>query len=239
MYRDEKGWIQEYEKRGGLWIYNQATLNRHAILTSGLHSDGFFNSRKIIPDEDLLREAASDLVEKLFLQGVEPQQIDMVVGPQTGATKLAQFLSREIARLTGRHCNWASPAKLNISDLRTFVFEIKDAIALNGRDVLLCEDVVTTGGSLELVAEAVKENGGRILPRVVTLVNRSGQKEINGRPIVSLIERDFKTWTKDECPLCKIGSEAVKAKNDWERLVGKPTFEDRFREKMLDSFSGL
>lgn len=229
MYRDEKGWVREYKERDGFWEYNQAIRNIHAILTPPLelHSNGFFNSRSIIADEKLMREAASDLVEKLFLQGVEPQQIDMVVGPQTGATKLAEFLSREIAGLTGRHCNWASPAKLNISDLRTFVFESVDAVGLSGRDVLLCEDVVTTGGSLELVAEAVKENGGHALPWVLTLVNRSNFKSINGRQIVALVDKSMPTWTAEECPLCKIGSEAVNAKDNWERLIGQQTFSER------------
>jgi orotate phosphoribosyltransferase len=85
--------------------------------------------------------------------------------------------------------------------------------------VLFCEDVLTTGGSVELAEDAVLENGGIVLPYILVLVNRSGLTEVNGKKIIALINRDFPKWTPEECPLCKEGSEAIPPKGDnWELL---------------------
>ena len=84
----------------------------------------------------------------------------------------------------------------------------------------MVEDVLTTGGSVDLTAEAVTNAGGVVLPFVIILVNRSGLTEVNGKKIVALIDRPMPMWTPDECPLCKQGSEALRPKGteNWDRL---------------------
>lgn len=213
------GWIDAYQKRNALWIHSSNPKQPHALLRSGKHSSGFFNSRLVISDEALLLDAASDLLELLANIGeAEGLDVDVVVGPQTGATKLSELISIVVQEYTGEDCLWASPAKSEIDGKKSMVFSSIDLALLRGQSVLLCEDVLTTGGSVDLASDAVTKAGGIVLPFILTLVNRSGLTEVNGKKIIALIDRSMPMWQPEECPLCKDGSEAIPPKDNWARL---------------------
>jgi hypothetical protein len=82
----------------------------------------------------------------------------------------------------------------------------------------ISEDVLTTCGSIDLTATAVTNAGGIVLPVILALVNRSGLTEVSGKKIIALIDRPMPMWTPDECPLCKVGSEALRPKDNWAKL---------------------
>jgi len=211
-------WIDQYKKKNALWIHDGNPKCPHALLTSGKHSNGFFNSRLVIPDEVLLRDAASDLLELFVQQDGDVSKVQGVVGPQTGATKLAELMSDQITAFTRGECFWASPAKDEQGGKKSMVFSDQDLLLLPGQSVLLCEDVFTTGESVGLAANAVIRAGGINLPFILVLVNRSGLSEVTGMKIVALIDRPMPMWTPEECLLCKQGSEAIRPKENWDRL---------------------
>ncbi len=214
MTRTKEEWIKVYQEKQALWIHDGNPNHPHAELTSGKHSNGFFNSRLVIPDEILMCDAACDLTELLSNSG-EVEGFDLVfVGPQTGATKLAELLSEAIHPYAGKVCSWASPAKKEVLGQKSMVFSEEELWILPDEHVLLCEDVLTTGGSIELTEKAVTEAGGIVLPLVLTLVNRSGLKEVNGKKIIALIDHPMPMWEAHECPLCKGGSEAIRPKGE-------------------------
>ena len=97
-----------------------------------------------------------------------------------------------------------------------------DTEVLPGERILLCEDVITTGESVNLTAQAVVRAYGVIIPsHILVLVNRSGLAEVGGKKIIALIKRYMLTWIPAECPLCKQGSKAIRPKGkkeEWERL---------------------
>jgi orotate phosphoribosyltransferase len=215
MFRTQSGWISQYKQKNALWIHDGKPARPHALLTSGKHSGGFFNSRLVIPDEELLHEAASDLVQ-LFMQcGGDITTIDGVVGPQTGATKLAELMSEKVGLITGRPCFWTSPAKSEQEGMKSMVFSDEDLTILPNKKVLLCEDVLTTGGSIALAATAAINAGCTVLPFILVLVNRSGLRETEGKEIVGLIDRSMPMWAPEECPLCAGGSEPIRPKDNW------------------------
>jgi orotate phosphoribosyltransferase len=220
---DQQGWIREYQGRGALWMHDGNASHPHALLTSGKHSNGFFNSRLVtgLGDEPLLRAATSDLFQNFRLAGGPLAKVEVVVGPQTGATRLADFLATQFAFVGGRvgHVTSASPAKSGDEGNKRMVFSDRELGLIAGKHVLLCEDVLTTGGSVELTASAVIEAGGVVLPFVAALVNRSGQKELGGKKIVALINREMHNWDPDDCPLCKGGSKAIRPKDNWRELT--------------------
>lgn len=218
MFRNTDGWINAYKGKDALWIHNGDNDNPHALLTSGKHSTGFFNSKLIIADETLLKEGVSDLIELFMSLGVDISEVGCVVGPQTGATKLAELISGEIKTITNSECFWVSPAKGEVRGQKAMIFSNEDIALVTGQTILLCEDVLTTGGSVELASIAVENIGGNVLPFVLVLVNRSGLNEVGGRKIISLIDRDMPTWTAEECPLCKVGSKALRPKDNWAEL---------------------
>lgn len=218
MFRNTDEWVNAYKERNALWIHDGNSKSPHALLTSGKHSTGFFNSRLIIADELILSEGASDLIELLMDLGVDISEVGCVVGPQTGATKLAEFICDQIKTITHSECFWASPAKGEVEGQKVMVFTDEDVPLVAGQTVLLCEDVLTTGGSIELTSTAVENIGGNVLPFVLVLVNRSGLTEIGGRKIISLIHKSMPTYTMDECPLCLAGSKALRPKDNWAEL---------------------
>lgn len=211
-------WVKAYQKNEAYWLHDGNPKRPHALLTSGLHSNGFFNSQKIIPIDELMRAAAKDFHQLVIRAGVDLDEVDFVVGPQTGATRLAEVICDDIRKFTGGSCLWASPAKSEKDGAKSMVFEPLDLARLDETKVLLCEDVLTTGGSVELAAKAVEAAGGELLPYVLVLVNRSGLQEVGGREVIALIDEPMPMWTPEECPLCAQGSEAVRPKENWALL---------------------
>ncbi len=220
LMRTESYWIKEYKRRGALWIHDGNTARPHALLTSGNHSDGFFDSQMVVDDVGLLAEAANCLIENLGQRWESVTTVKCVVGPPTGGTKLAQAIRVELLVKYFRQFSVATPSKCEIGGKKSFVFADVDVPMINGNQVLLCDDVLTTGGSFDLVVDAVTQAGGTVLPVVLVLVNRSGLSVIAGRRIFSLIDRPMPIWTADECLRCKQGSKALRPKegDNWRLL---------------------
>ena len=218
MKRNQDWWIKAYQQQGALWIHDGNPSRPHAELTSGKHSDGFFNSRLVIPDNLLMQFAATDLVNLYIAGGGSFELIDRVVGPQTGATKLAKFIAVEISARSNRLCQFSSPEKQGEGAAKRMTFSDRDREQLPGELVLLCEDVITTGGSVDLTAKACLEVGARVQPYVLVLVNRSGLEQEGDRSILALIDRPMPMWLPEDCPLCKQGSKALRPKDNWAAL---------------------
>lgn len=219
---NQNGWIECYKEKGALWMYDGNAKRPHALLTSGKHSNGFFNSELVMEDASLLEEASFDLRNLLVWTGLNGGEVSRVVGPAMGAITLAHSLAAGISCSThGAPCLRAYTEKDGEGKEMKMVF--RRTTIKSGEKVLLCEDVLTTGGSVDATAQAVTEAGGIILPYVAVLVNRSGLAEVSGKKIVALIDRSMPMWNPDVCPLCKAGSEAIKpkGKENWARLNAK------------------
>lgn len=196
----------------------------HALLTSGMHSDGFFYSGLVLQDPWLTERATLDLLELLKQEGLKIGEVNRVVGPAMGAVTLAHDMARVIAKEREAFCysSYAEKGTPTPAGKKTWAFPRLGVE--RGEKVLLVEDVWTTGESLDGVAELVEASGGVVLPYRAALVVRSGETERRGAKIVGLINRKLSIWGSDECPLCKAGSEAIKPKTppeNWKRLVGE------------------
>lgn len=217
--RTEEGWIRVCQDKCAFWIHDGNPKRPHALLTSGMHSTGYFNGPLVISDKQLLREAVSDLID-VVERDVDIGEIDRVVGPETGVAKLAEFISDEISRRRERSCAWASLAKMRSIHGKSMVFRDPGHTVLPGEMVLLCDDVLATGGSAGLTARATTNARGVAMSFVAALVNRSGFKYADGRRIISLIDRIMPAWFPEECPLCPEGSKPLlpKGEENWALL---------------------
>lgn len=213
----QSDWIKEYESRDALWIHDGDMQRPHAELTSDRHSSGFFNSSKVAEDPLLLDAAARDLVDRLLSQGLDIEVIDRVVGPAMGAITWAHDVARVIGQYRGRPCLCAYVEKVTIGSIKTMRFS--KVIPKPGERLLEVEDVLTTGGSVKLMTDAIDEVGAIGLPFVGVLVNRSGLSNIDGKRITGLIDRKMLTWESDNCPLCRAGSLAIRPKDNWKQLT--------------------
>jgi len=218
--KDQDGWIKCYEEKGALWIHDGNVKRPHALLTSGKHSSGFFNSELVMEDPELLDQACYDLCELASgkLNVDKECKVSRVVGPAMGAITLAHNLALQFVNGSWGKVLRAYTEKEETSAGVKMVF--KRTKIIPGESILLCEDVITTAGSVKLCAQAVKEAGGMVLPVVAALVNRSGVSKVDDMQIIALINKPMPTWEADDCPLCRAGSEAIRPKGteNWARL---------------------
>ena len=218
--QSEEDYVWIYKKLNAFWIHDGNPKHPHARLTSNRHSNGFFNSRLVIERDDVLRLCALRLKDMYSESATHLRDVDIVVGPQTGATRLATLLAIHIGESRGYSCRFASPRKgESANHEKVMIFDDEEQTVYCRDRVLLCEDVITTGESVAGAGRAVEARGGIVLPYILSLVNRSGQKEIGGRTILSLIDRHMPMWEADECPLCAQGSLAIRPKDNWDQLV--------------------
>ena len=170
-----------------------ALLEGHFILTSGLHSNTYFQCAKVFQypwHGEKLAKAVADHFRS--------QSVDVVVSPAMGGIVVGQ----EIGRLLGVKAIFAERADGSMVLRRGF------EIAPDER-VLVTEDVTTTGGSVKEVMDLARQHGGRIVG-VTGVVDRSGGKLDFSVPYFSLLRLDVVTYQPDNCPLCKTGSKPVK-----------------------------
>ena len=73
-----------------------------------------------------------------------------------------------------------------------------------GTKVLLVEDLVSTGSTLKLLIELVERHGAQVVG-IGALWRRTKRAEVAGKPVFSLVARDFPTYPPEACPLCKKG----------------------------------
>ncbi len=200
-------WKSIFQEQGAIWIHDGLAQRPHALLTSGLHSDGFVNCSLVTQDPNLLEwivHSEDGLVPHLS------EGADWVIGSAYGAVTLSYAVALKIGALTGFTEKDGDAMKLAR-------FEIKP-----GEKVLVVEDSISTGGSTLKSIEAIQKTGvpaDAILPYIVCLVNRSGASTLGGRELRALLTLDIHTWKPEECPLCKAGSAAVRPKANWAALT--------------------
>ncbi|MDR2192724.1 MAG: orotate phosphoribosyltransferase [Endomicrobium sp.] len=178
-----------------LFKKNNALLNGHFKLSSGLHSDAYFQSALILQypchAEKLARALAAKLVENDI-------KVDVVVSPAMGGI----IIGHEMGRALGTRAVFTERVDGAVSLRRGFSVE-------KGERVLVVEDVITTGLSTREVIDALTKLGAEI-SAVVSLVDRSAGKVDFGVPRFALLSLEVKSYKEEECPMCKAGGVAVK-----------------------------
>ena len=172
-----------------------AMLNGHFLLTSGQHSNQYFQCAQVLQYPQHGELLCQELARRIMAKG---HPVQAVIAPATGGI----LVSYELARALGVRSLFAEREQ-GIMTLRRG-FRIKP-----GEQVLVAEDVITTGGSVREVIAAVENWGGKVVA-VAVLVNRSGGKANLGVPTEALINTDVVTYQPENCPLCQQGLPAVK-----------------------------
>ncbi|HSV30654.1 MAG TPA: orotate phosphoribosyltransferase, partial [Atribacteraceae bacterium] len=120
-----------------------AFLEGHFLLTSGLHSPVYVEKFKLLQYPRYVDLLAGEMIRKC-----EAGSIDVVVGPAVGGIILAY----EVARKLGVRMAFTEREDGRMRFRRDFTLSKNDRI-------LIVEDVVTTGGSLEELLLSVEEIG--------------------------------------------------------------------------------
>lgn len=168
-----------------LFKKNNALLSGHFKLSSGLHSENYLQCALVLQYPDIAAKMSKALAAKFKAKP------DLVVGPALGGVTLAY----EVARALGVRGLFTERQEGKMTLRRGFSID-------PGEKVLVCEDVVTTGGSTKEVIDVVKELGG-VVVGVGSIIDRSDAPVDFGVPFHSLAKIDVKTFKEGACPLCK------------------------------------
>jgi len=172
---------------------SEALLSGHFLLSSGLHSDIYFEKFQVLQYPEYVQILCKKLAEKF-----ERDKIEVVVGPTTGGIIIAY----EVAK------NLKTRSIFAESEGGKRIF--KRGFQLNpGEKTLIVDDILTTGGSINEVINLVKEYKGNIIG-IGVLLDRSGGKVKFDYPLKALATVQAKTYQPESCPLCKENISLVK-----------------------------
>jgi orotate phosphoribosyltransferase len=176
---DETNILEIFKKTGAL-------LQGHFLLTSGRHSDKYFQCAKVLQYPEYTEQVC-----KIIADYFKDFEIDTVISPAMGGIIVGQ----EVARLLKKRSIFAEREDKKLTLRRGFTID-------KGEKILVCEDVVTTGGSVFEVIDIVREQGGEVVGAGY-IVDRSNGKVNFGHPQKSTMKMEVISYAPDECPLCK------------------------------------
>ena len=168
-------------------------LSGHFCLTSGLHSDTYFQCAKLYQYPNIVEQLAKKLANEL-----SSLDFETVVSPAIGAV----IFGYEVAKQTQKR-NLFVERKDGEMQLRRG-YSLK-----KGEKIIIVEDVITTARTIFETKEALKEFGVEVVG-VACIVDRTQGKLNNEFKIYSLLQSAPITYEPNNCPLCKEGIELVK-----------------------------
>jgi orotate phosphoribosyltransferase len=177
-----------------------AMLEGHFLLSSGRHSDRYFQCARLLQFPDRAAAALAGVAARIRADIAAGKiAVDAVVGPAIGGIIVAYELGRQLgfpAFFTERDEN-------GIMTLRRG-FEVTP-----GLRVLIAEDVVTTGKSSEESAAALEELGAKITA-LVCVVDRRARGVPIPWPVYAAAAWEAADWEAGSCELCGKGVPVVK-----------------------------
>ena len=167
----------------GIFQKTGALLEGHFILTSGRHSPTYFQCAKVLQYPEYLQKFSNEIVN--HFQDID---IDIVITPAVGGIVLGTEIGRQLNKQT-----IFAEREQGVMTLRRG-FEITPE-----SNVLVIEDVITTGGSVNEVIELVRDLGAKVVG-VGVLVDRSGGKVKLHEKQFCVTELEAVSYGDDEIP---------------------------------------
>ncbi|MBC2652334.1 orotate phosphoribosyltransferase [Novosphingobium flavum] len=165
---------------------SEALLEGHFLLSSGRHSGHYLQCARVLMNPARAARLAEALAAAIpaGLRG----KLTRVVSPAMGGV----IIGHEMGRALGLDALFV--------ERPTGTFELRRGFRLEpGDQVLMVEDVVTTGLSSREAIKAIEAAGGEVIA-AAALVDRSGGTIDLGVPFTALIALDFPTYAADEIP---------------------------------------
>jgi len=196
----------------------------HIVYTSWRHGTGYVNKDAVYPHTQETSELGKAIAEHFLRRGIE-----VVIAPAVGGVILSQWVAFHLNRFNATHEIKEVLAVYAERDEQSVIKADKDTTVnitvtlrkgdelvikkpkfvikrgydkfVAGKNVLVVEDVLTTGGSAKKVAEATRAIGGNIVGLGV-LCNRGGitpQDVADPPELFALVNMNLDSWDEEEC----------------------------------------
>ena len=139
---------------------NEVFLEGDFTLSSGKKSNYYINMKKAITEPKIL-----STISKLITEKIGDDDVDKVAGPALGAVPIATAVSLE----SGLPLLMIRKEKKGYGTSKLIEGELN-----SGDNVIVVEDVTTTGGSLLKAIKAIQENGGNVTRAFVVVDRQEG-----------------------------------------------------------------
>ena len=174
----------------------------HFVYSSGRHSSVYINKDALYLHTGIIARLCAQMA-----QAYNADEIDVVVGPVLGGIVLSQWVTHALnERRTAGEILAVYAEKEGDGPDKTFVFHRGYDKYIAGKNILVVEDILTTGGSARQVIEVVRKQGGKVIG-LSALCNRGSVQstDVGSVPLQQLIAITLETFAEDECPFCQQG----------------------------------
>tara|TARA_Y100001970_G_scaffold47257_1_gene59677 strand:- start:41899 stop:42474 length:576 start_codon:yes stop_codon:yes gene_type:complete len=165
--------------------WSGAIMKGHFRLTSGKHSNRYIEKFRLLENPIALDKICSTMAD-LYIK----KNIDLVVSAAIGGILITGGV--------GRHLNvkhiFSERVDGEMCFKRGFYIEEK-------QNVLIVEDIVTTGGSINEIINLVEKYDANIVG-IVSIVDRNDKKKIFKYPYETLLNYPVQSWEEVNCPKC-------------------------------------
>ena len=163
-----------------------ALLEGHFILSSGLRSPIFLQKARVFMHPDKAGRLCAALAEKLRSEGYG--RISKIVSPAVGGIIPGYE--------TARHLNVPAIYTERVDGR----FELRRGFELEkGEQVLVVEDIVTTGLSIRECIECLQRIGADVVAAACLIDRSAGEVDV-GVPLVSLAQYEVPAYPADDLP---------------------------------------
>ena len=186
----------EEQKVLALFKETGALLEGHFQLTSGLHSGQYFQCAKVLQYPRYAEVLCAEIAHAF-----RGNRIDAVIAPALGGIVVGQEVGRQLG------------VRTMFTERKDGTMQLRRGFGIKpGERVLVCEDVVTTGGSVAEAIRIARDSGGAIAG-VGYIVDRSNGKvrfDTDGEQQFAVLHMDVRAYAPAECLLCKQGLAVIK-----------------------------
>ena len=184
-----------YEESLKILKETKALIDGHFILSSGLHSPKYVQCAQLLSKPKKASQICNSLAEKIKSSF---ENFDLILSPAMGGI----IIGYDIGRILNKETIFSERVDGEFKLRRDFLIK-KD------NKVLIIEDVITTGRSSLECSKLVSSAGAKIVG-YACIIDRSKGESIIKEKIISQVELDIPTYTKDNLPKSLSLIEAVK-----------------------------
>jgi len=163
-----------------------ALMEGHFLLASGRHSARYIEKFRVLEQPRITSRLCGELARRFADAGVQ-----CVAGPVTGGILLAF----EVARQIGCRAVYAERGEGGQGFVLRRGFQIAP-----GERVLVVEDIVTTGGSVQQVIDTVRHAGGDVVGLGLLVDRSGGQAQFDVPRVEPLLKLDIESYAPDAVP---------------------------------------